>query len=42
MHTRRLVHVTAAAGLVALAAAAAPSFGAPLKAHFAKPVVVDD
>src|SRR3954463_2695769 len=42
MQTRRLVHATAAAGLVALAAAAAPTFAAaPAAIHFAKPVVVD-
>jgi hypothetical protein len=42
MQTRRLVHATAAAGLVALGAAAAPTLAAPTSAiHFAKPVVVD-
>src|SRR3954453_17481198 len=41
MTSRRVAWTAAAAGLVALSAAAAPSFGAPAKLHFGKPVVVD-
>jgi hypothetical protein len=40
--THRLVRVGAAASLVALAAAAMPSYGATPRLRFAKPVVVDD
>ena len=41
MTSRRVAWTAAAAGLVALSVAAAPSFGAPAKLHFGKPVVVD-
>jgi len=42
MSSRRLMHVTAGAGLLALAVAAAPSYGAPAKGvGFGKPVLVD-
>jgi len=38
---RRIVLASAALGVVALGAAAAPGFGSTAKVHFAKPVVVD-
>ena len=42
MSSRRLFHVTAAAGLLAVAVAAVPSYGAASGGvHFAKPVFVD-
>jgi hypothetical protein len=41
MSRRRTTLITAAAGVVALCAAAAPGFGSPGKLHFGKPVVVD-
>jgi hypothetical protein len=40
--SRRVAWTAAAAGLVALSAAAAPSFAGPAKVHFGKPVVVDN